>query len=177
MLQPDDHWSCFAHLNAEDMLKSAIIEEKNFKQPYGRGRQPIRANIFMSTGRPHLYGHLFQVKNISLQSLTLYTSFHDLRNVHSRRSGTDNAKGQNFDVNRNLLSLRPFATSLKKISLKSDFIHFCFMILYTYIAPGQGLTILVHKVLMSIGTSCHFGHLLQVSKKSLKSDFIQFFFS
>ena len=30
---------------------------------------------------------------------------------------------------------------------------------------------------MSTGTSCHFGHLLQVSKKiSLKSDFKQFFF-
>ena len=28
---------------------------------------------------------------------------------------------------------------LMKISLKSDFIHF-FMILYMYIAPGQGLT-------------------------------------
>ena len=29
---------------------------------------------------------------------------------------------------------------------------------------------------MSTGTSCHFGHLLQVSKKiSLKSDLIQFF--
>ena len=30
---------------------------------------------------------------------------------------------------------------------------------------------------MSTGTSCHFGHLLQVLKKiSLKSDFMQFFF-
>ena len=30
---------------------------------------------------------------------------------------------------------------------------------------------------MSIGTSCHFGHLLQVVKKIfLKSDFMQFFF-
>ena len=29
---------------------------------------------------------------------------------------------------------------------------------------------------MSTDTSCHIGHLLQVSKKSLKSDFIQFFF-
>ena len=30
---------------------------------------------------------------------------------------------------------------------------------------------------MSTGTACHFGHLLQVSKKnSSKSDFIQFFF-
>ena len=29
---------------------------------------------------------------------------------------------------------------------------------------------------MSTETSCHFGHLLQVSNKSLKSDFIHFFF-
>ena len=54
-------------------------------------------------------------------------------------SGADNPMEQNFDVNRNLLSLPAFATSLKKISLKSDFIPF-FMILYMYIAPGQGLT-------------------------------------
>ena len=39
-------------------------------------------------------------------------------------------------------SLQSFATSFKKISLKSDFIHFFFMILYMFIhvAPGQGLT-------------------------------------
>ena len=48
--------------------------------------------------------------------------------------------GQNFDVNRNLLSLRSFATSSKKISLKSDLIHFFFTILHMYIVPGQGLT-------------------------------------
>ena len=47
--------------------------------------------------------------------------------------------GRNFDVNRNILSLRSFESSFKKISLKSDFIHF-FMILYMYIAPGQGQT-------------------------------------
>ena len=47
--------------------------------------------------------------------------------------------GQNFDVNRNILSLRSFVASFKKISLKSDFIHF-FMILCMYIAPGQGQT-------------------------------------
>ena len=38
--------------------------------------------------------------------------------------GQTDPRGQNFDVNRNLLSLRSFATSFKKISLKSDFIHF-----------------------------------------------------
>ena len=30
-LKPEDHWSCIAHLSAEDMLKSAVIEEKKFK--------------------------------------------------------------------------------------------------------------------------------------------------
>ena len=29
--KPEDHWSCIAHLIAEDMLKSAVIEEKTFK--------------------------------------------------------------------------------------------------------------------------------------------------
>ena len=72
--------------------------------------------------------------------MTLYTSFHDLIHEYNRSSGADNPKGQNFDVNRNLLSLRSFATSFKKISLKFDFIQFFNMILYMYIAPGQGLT-------------------------------------
>ena len=76
----------------------------------------------MSAGRHHHYGHLLKVRKESLQPLTLYTSFHDLIHEYSRRSGADNPKGQNFDVNRNLLLLRSFATSLKKISLKPDFI-------------------------------------------------------
>ena len=48
--------------------------------------------------------------------------------------------GWNFDVNRNILSLRSFVASFKKISLKSDFIKKKIMILYIYIAPGQGQT-------------------------------------
>ena len=123
----------------------------------------------MSTGRPHHYGHLLQVYKESLQPLTLYTSFHDLINVYSRRSGADNPRGQNSDVNRNLLSLQSFATSFKKISLKSDFIHF-FSWFYTciYMQPrGRGWQPLGDKIFMSTGTSCHFGHLLQVVKKNL----------
>ena len=50
-----------------------------------------------------------------LQPLTLYTSFHDLIDVYSQRSGADNPRGQKFDVNTNLLSLRSFATSFKKL--------------------------------------------------------------
>ena len=52
------------------MLKSAVIEEKKFKRrPWAEGRQPIRAKIFMSTGRPHHY--LLQVLKESLQPLNL----------------------------------------------------------------------------------------------------------
>ena len=48
-------------------------------------------------------------------------------------------QGQKFDVNRNILSLWSFVTSLKKISLKSDFIHILMILyMYEYIAPGQG---------------------------------------
>ena len=112
------------------MLNSAVIEEKKFKHSLRvGGRQPIRAKHFMSKGRPHHYGHLLPVQKEFLQPLTLYTSFQDLINVYSHRSGADNPRGQNFDVNRNLLSLRSFATSLKKNSVWfytiffHDFIH------------------------------------------------------
>ena len=91
----------------------------------------------MSTRRAHHYDHLLQVVKESLQPLTSYTSFHDLINVYSRRSGADNPREQNFDVNRNLSSLRSFATSLKKISLKSDFIHFFHDFIHVYI-PRAG---------------------------------------
>ena len=44
--QPEDHWSCIAHLSAEDILKLAVIEEKKFNHsPRVGGRQPIRAKI------------------------------------------------------------------------------------------------------------------------------------
>ena len=29
--KPEDHWSCIAHLNTGNMLKSSVIEEKKFK--------------------------------------------------------------------------------------------------------------------------------------------------
>ena len=38
--QPEDHWSCIAHLSAEDMLKSVVIEEKKFKHSLGLGHTP-----------------------------------------------------------------------------------------------------------------------------------------
>ena len=40
--------------------------------------------------------------------------------------------GQNFDVNRNILSLWSFVTSFKIISLKFDFIHFYLLFFFFY---------------------------------------------
>ena len=46
-------------------------------------------------------------------------------------------KGQNFDVNRKLLSLRSFAISFKKISSKSDFMQFFPYFMHVY-SPRAG---------------------------------------
>ena len=41
-LKPEDHWSYIAHLSAEDMLKSAVIEEKKFKHsPWAGADNPF----------------------------------------------------------------------------------------------------------------------------------------
>ena len=85
--------------------------------------------------------------------------------------------GRNFDVNRNILSIRLFVASFKVFYLKSDFIHFYFMILHMYIAPGQGQTALrgqsfdVNRNIVSLHS-----FVASLKKMSLKSDFIHFFF-
>ena len=47
---------------------------------------------------------------------------------------------QNFDVNRNFLSLCPFVASLKKISFKSDFVLFIMWCFSNVYSPRQGQT-------------------------------------
>ena len=75
---PEDHWSCIAHLSAEDMLKSAVTEEKKFKySPWAGADNPLgpeflcqqeglitmvicckfKKNLF----NPWLYTHLFMI--------------------------------------------------------------------------------------------------------------------
>ena len=50
------------------------------------------------------------------------------------------------------------------------------MVLYMYIAPGQGQRVPWGQVLMSTEMSCHFIYFVSLKKKkSLKSDFIHFF--
>ena len=83
---------------------------------------------------------------------------------------------QSFDVNRNVLSLHSFVASFKTMSLKTDSISFFFMILYVYIAPGQGQTVPrgqyfdVNRKALSI-----YPFLASFKEISLKSDFIHLF--
>ena len=80
-------------------------------------------------------------------------------------------RGHSFDVNRNVFSLHSFVASLKKKSLKSDFIQFLYDLINIY-SPGAGAeTPIGDKIFMSTERPYHVTHLLQVS---LKSDFIQF---
>ena len=51
-------------------------------------------------------------------------------------AGPDTPSGRNFD--RNILSLRSFVASLKKISLKSDFIQFFLHDFIHVYSPGAG---------------------------------------
>ena len=40
IIEQEDRWSCIAHMSAEDMLNSAVIEEKKFKHsPWLRQEQ------------------------------------------------------------------------------------------------------------------------------------------
>ena len=120
--------------------------------------------------------HLLQVSKKSLLSLILYNFFHYFIHVYSPGAGVTTIWGQNFDVNRNILSLRSFVASFEKISLKSDFTQFFFMILYMYISPGQGQTAPrgqnfdVNRNISSLHS-----FVASFKKMSLKSDFIQFF--
>ena len=84
--------------------------------------------------------------------------------------------GRNFDVNRNIFSLRSFVASFKKISLNSDLIQFFFMILYMYIALGQEqITLRGQHFAVNRNVSSLHSFVASFKKLSLKSDFIQFF--
>ena len=84
--------------------------------------------------------------------------------------GLTTPRGRNFYVNRNILSLWSFVASCKKNLFEVWFYAIFFMILYMYIAPGQGRTaprgqsFNINRNVLSF----HF-HLMQVLKKCLWS--------
>ena len=85
----------------------------------GQGRKfDVNRNILS------LRSFVASLTKISLKSDFIQKCFHDFIHVYSPGQGQTAPRGQSFDVNRNVLSLHSFVASLKKMSLKSDFIQF-----------------------------------------------------
>ena len=75
--------------------------------------------------------------------------------------------GQNFDVNRNSLSLCPFVASFKKIALKLDFYRFlcvCVCVCVCFFFTGSGRPPIGDKNFITTERPFLFAHMLQVSK-------------
>ena len=114
------------------MLKSADIEEKKLNVIPGQGQtthywcqqEGLITMVISCKFKKNLFNLLISYT---------FTRF---------KKCTTTGQGQTTPGDKILMSTETsyhFSTSFKQISLKSDFIHF-FMILYIYIAPGQGLT-------------------------------------
>ena len=142
----------------------------------GQGQTTPGDKILMSTETSCHFGHLLQVSKKKLWSLILYIFFMILYMYIAPRQGLRTPWGRNFNVNRNILSLRSFVASFKKISLKSDFIPFFSYFIHVY-SRRLGADNHRGQILRSTETSCHFAHLLQVSKNSLLSLILYNFFS
>ena len=90
--------------------------------------------------------------------------------------GQTSPSGQNFDVNRNVLSLHSFVASFKKLSLKFDFIHLFHYFIHVY-SPGagadspRGQNIYAKRKALSL-----YSFVARFKEIALKSDFIQFLF-
>ena len=117
-------------------------------------------------------GQNFDVNTNLLSLRSFATSFEQISLkpdfIHVYSPGTrNNPLGTIFLYQQENLVTLVICCKFNKISLKSDFLQAFFLILYMYIAPGQGQITPGDKIVMSTETSCHFGHLLQVSEKIL----------
>ena len=140
----------------------------------GQGQTTPGDKILMSTETSCHFSHLLQVSKKSLWSLILYNFFHDFIHV-APGQGLTTPRGQNFYVNRNILSLWSLVASFKKNLFEVWFYAIFFMILYMYIAPEQGQTA-PRGQSFNVNRNVLSFHSFDVSfkKMPLKSDFIQF---
>ena len=143
----------------------------------GQGQTTPGDKILMSTETSCHFSHLLQVSK-NLFEVWFYTIFFMILYMYKHVApgqGLTTPRGRNFYVNRNILSLWSFVASFKKNLFEVWFYAIFFMILYMYIAPGQGQTapwgqsFNVNRNVLSF-------HSFDASfeKMPLKSDFIQF---
>ena len=142
----------------------------------GQGQTTPRGQSFdVNRNVLSLHSFVASFKKVSLKSDLIHFFFVIVDMYIAPGQGQTTPRGQSFDVNRNVLSLHSFIVSFKKVSLKSDFIQFFFMIVYMYIAPGQGQItprgLNVNRKALSL-----YPFVASFKEFSLEYDFIQFFF-
>ena len=124
-----------------------------------------------------LWSFIASLKKISLKSW-LYTIFFMILYMYIvPGQGQTAPRGQSFDVNKNVWSLHSFVASLKKMSLKSEFIHFFHDLIHVYSpragadSPQGGKKLDVNRKALSL-----YPFVASLKEISLKFNFIQFFF-
>ena len=127
------------------------------------------------------HGFVASLKKVSLKSdfIQFFSWFNTCTLYIAPGQGQTAARGQKFDVNRNVLSLQSFVASLKKKCLWSLLLYNFFHDLIHVYSPGAGADTPPppgDKISMSTERPDHFTHLLQVSKTSLWSLILYSFF-
>ena len=108
----------------------------------GQGQTTPGDKILMSTETSCHFSHLLQVLK-NLFEVWFYTIFFMILYMYihvAPGQGLTTPRGRNFYVNRNILSIWSFVARFKKNLFEVWFYAIFFMILYMYIAPGQGQT-------------------------------------
>ena len=141
----------------------------------GQGQTIPGDKILMSTETSCHFRHLQQVYK-NLFEVWFYTFFFMILYMYiGPGQGLTTPRRRNIDVNRNILSLRSFVASFKKISLKSILYNFFHNFIHIYSAGAgadnpQGTKFWCQqKCLVTSFICCKF------QKMSLKSDFIKLF--
>ena len=140
----------------------------------GQGQTTPGDKILMSTEPSCQFRHLLQVSKKSW-SLILYIFFHDFIHVYSPRAGADNPLGTKFWCQQKHFVTLVICCKFQKNLFEVWFYTFFFIILYMYIAPGQGQTAPrgqnfdVNRNVLSLHS-----FVTSFKKISLKPDFIQF---
>ena len=140
-IQPEDHWSSIAYLSAEDMLKSEVIEEKKFIHSSWAGADnPLGPNFDVKRKASSLWSFVASLKRISSTS--------DFKHIFSwfNKCILPQVRGRQQQGTKFSCQQKPLVTSVICYKFKQNlfevwFYTIFFMILYMYIAPGQGLTI------------------------------------
>ena len=101
-----------------------------------------RGHNFMSTETSCHFGHLLQISKQSLWSLILYNFFQDFIHVYSPGAGADNPLDTKLLCEQEHLVTLVICCKFQKHLFEVWFYTIFFMILYMYIALGQGQTAL-----------------------------------